>query len=227
LEAEPEKRCALTDISRALQAPPLAAASPPATVVSNASKGASFGSYAEPSGSSGARLLKLAGAFLLVLAAIYFGSRIFHGRAEEPAATAPAATQPASSAAENAATPAFNTAAPVSSSPTPAKAANPASKRGAVLASADPGVSASARATITGKIRVRARVKVDASGNVTEAHLESPGPSRYFANKALESARRWKFTPPDVDGQPVASEWRLHFEFSRTGTHMSGDPLTP
>jgi TonB family protein len=226
LEADPEKRCALTDILRALQAPPVAAAVPPATAVPAAPASGAFGHYAEPSPSSGARLLKLAGAFLLVLAAIYFGSRIFHGRAEEPAATTPAVTQPASSAAENAATPASNTAS-VSSSPPPAKAANLVSKRGAVLETADPGVSAGARATITGKIRVRARAKVDASGNVSEAHLESAGPSRYFANKALESARRWKFTPPTVDGQPVPSEWRLHFEFSRTGTHMGGDPLAP
>jgi len=63
-------------------------------------------------------------------------------------------------------------------------------------------------------------VHVDASGRVTSAELESPGPSQYFAHLALEAARRWKFNPAEVAGRSVASDWILHFEFTREGTHV-------
>jgi TonB family protein len=81
-----------------------------------------------------------------------------------------------------------------------------------------PDVSRNARATIQGKVRVRVRVRVDASGSVVGAKLDSPGPSRYFAERALEAARRWKFGPPNVDGRTVSSEWMIRFEFGRTAT---------
>jgi TonB family protein len=92
--------------------------------------------------------------------------------------------------------------------------------KGAVAQQVLPRVSPSARDTIEGKIRVRVRVEVDPSGNVTEATLESPGPSKYFARLALEAAREWKFTPAQVRGQPVASEWILRFGFRRTDTEV-------
>jgi TonB family protein len=80
-----------------------------------------------------------------------------------------------------------------------------------------PDVPLKARETIRGKVKVRVKVSVDASGNVA-AMLDTPGPSRYFAGLALQAARRWKFAPAKVDGQDVSSEWLLRFEFSRTGT---------
>jgi len=64
------------------------------------------------------------------------------------------------------------------------------------------------------------RVSVDAAGNVSEAKLLSPGPSKYFAGKALAAAGRWKFNPPQVDGQAAASEWVLRFQFSRTSIQV-------
>ena len=37
---------------------------------------------------------------------------------------------------------------------------------------------------------------------------------------ALESARQWSFTPPQVDGQAVASRWMLRYQFGRVGTQV-------
>ena len=83
-----------------------------------------------------------------------------------------------------------------------------------------PEVPLSARKTIQGKIRVSVRVAVNPAGEVAGATLFSPGPSRYFANLALQSSRRWKFKPAEVDGRPVWSEWILHFQFGRTTTEV-------
>src|SRR5262249_39428883 len=78
---------------------------------------------------------------------------------------------------------------------------------GAVAERVQPNVSQGARNTIQGKIRVTVRVAVDSGGKVTDAKLISAGPSKYFANQALESARKWKFTAPQIGGQPVSSAW--------------------
>ena len=90
-----------------------------------------------------------------------------------------------------------------------------------------PRVAPGARETIEGKIRVRVRVKVDPVGNVTDAFLESGGPSKYFARLALEAAREWKFTPPQAQGRAVASEWRLQFGFRRTDTEVLPSQVSP
>jgi TonB family protein len=106
---------------------------------------------------------------------------------------------------------------------TPASAAQPASKQKTVAGDevverSAPQVSKSAQRTIHGKIKVRVRVAVDASGNVTEAKLKDAGPSEYFARAALEAARRWKFAPePDQNRR----DWTLLFAFGRGKTEMS------
>jgi TonB family protein len=91
---------------------------------------------------------------------------------------------------------------------------------GAIAERVQPNVSQGARNTIHGKIRVAVRVAVDSTGNVSDATLTSAGPSKYFASKALESARKWKFTPPQVGGQPTASAWLLKYQFGRAGTEV-------
>ncbi len=83
-----------------------------------------------------------------------------------------------------------------------------------------PQVSPSARRTIQGKVKVRVRIEVDASGNVAEATLESAGPSKYFARIALDAARGWKFSPAQA-GESGAREWELRFAFSRANTEVS------
>jgi TonB family protein len=89
-----------------------------------------------------------------------------------------------------------------------------------VLQQVLPDVSRGAQNTIEGHVRVSVQVYVDASGNVSQAKLVSPGPSKYFANHALAAANRWKFTPPQRDGQAAASEWVLRFQFARAGTQV-------
>ena len=84
-----------------------------------------------------------------------------------------------------------------------------------------PNVPRSASATIQGRVRVRIRVTVDSSGNVADAKFDSAGPSKYFANLALQSARKWKFKPAQVDGQAVSSVWVLAFQFRQSGTEVA------
>lgn len=92
--------------------------------------------------------------------------------------------------------------------------------RGAVAERSLPSVPRSAANTIQGKIKVRLRLAVNDSGDVVATKFESRGPSPYFANLALKSAKQWKFTPPTIDGKNVLSEWELTFEFARNSTDV-------
>jgi TonB family protein len=95
-----------------------------------------------------------------------------------------------------------------------------ASAKGQVLDQVLPDVSPKARGTIQGKVRVSVKVHVDPAGSVSGAELDSAGPSSFFADLALQAARKWAFTPPEVNGKSVASEWRLRFEFTRKDTKV-------
>ncbi len=98
---------------------------------------------------------------------------------------------------------------------------------GAVAEKVLPSVSQRSRNTITGKVRVGVKVAVDSSGHVVDATLASAGPSRYFANLALQAARRWTFTPPRVGEEPVASKWLLRFAFGRGGVEAVPEQVSP
>ena len=76
-----------------------------------------------------------------------------------------------------------------------------------------PDVPQSALNTIQGTVRVSIRVSVAPSGDVSEATIDSPGPSRYFAKLAQQAAQQWKFAP----APGTAGDWILRFEFSNTG----------
>jgi TonB family protein len=97
-------------------------------------------------------------------------------------------------------------------------AGSPAS--GGVAHRAMPEVLQSARNSIRGTVRVSVKVNVDRAGNVEDVELASRGPSKYFAQAALESAQKWKFNPPKVGGRGVLSTWLLQFEFTRDGTNV-------
>jgi TonB family protein len=99
--------------------------------------------------------------------------------------------------------------------------------RGSVLQQVMPDVSQSAQNTIEGRLRVSVQVSVDTSGNVTQAQSVSPGPSKYFANRALLAAHRWKFTPPQVNGRAAASEWVLRFQFRKTSIQVFPSEINP
>jgi TonB family protein len=107
------------------------------------------------------------------------------------------------------------------------KPAQKGSVRGSVLKQVMPDVSRNAQNTIEGRLRVAVEVSADASGNVSEAKLVSPGPSMYFANRALAAARGWKFNPPQVDGQAAASTWVLRFQFRKTSIEVSPAEKNP
>jgi len=49
-------------------------------------------------------------------------------------------------------------------------------------------------------------------GRVTAAAFDAPGPSQYFADRALAAAKLWLFAPAKMDGHNVPSEWVLRFE---------------
>jgi TonB family protein len=84
-----------------------------------------------------------------------------------------------------------------------------------------PDVTQKSLGTIRGTVRVAIAVSVDSSGHVSDATIDSQGPSAYFANVALEVARQWKFAP----GR--AGTWTVHFEFSPDGVKASADPSGP
>jgi TonB family protein len=103
--------------------------------------------------------------------------------------------------------------------PVPKEQAAPAVRppQNAIIQRVLPEVPAQASRTIRGKVRVSVRVEVDPSGKVTNAKLDSAGPSAYFAQLALQAARRWKFSPANED-TGKSRTWIVHFEFSRSGT---------
>lgn len=131
---------------------------------------------------------------LFLLAVIVAGASAFFLTRNKPTRQA---TQPAVTT---------QTSAPAS---TPAQPA--AQVPQTVLRQVLPKPSQSASDTITGTIRVRVKVNTDENGNVSNAVLDSAGPSRYFARLALESARQWEFTP----GR--SSTWLLQFQFRQDG----------
>ena len=92
-----------------------------------------------------------------------------------------------------------------------------ATPRDEILQRVLPEVPTQALRTIQGRVKVSVRVDVDSSGKVAGAKLESAGPSKYFAQFALQAAQRWKFAPVTGDSDRPR-QWVLHFEFSRTGT---------
>jgi len=99
--------------------------------------------------------------------------------------------------------------------------------KGEVLDQVIPRPGSEALASIDGTVRVVVRVHVDAAGNVSQATLEKPGPSKYFAQKSLEAARGWVFLSPGVDGHSQDSEWLIRFDFTRSGANAYPKQVSP
>ncbi len=130
------------------------------------------------------------------------------------------------------AAPRSNSANPASSSPLapalsgPAPAAStaeipPGESPDEVIERVMPRVPDSARETIQGTIRVAILVEVEPSGNVSAASIDSPGPSKYFATLALQSASKWKFAPAAPQEGSGDRAWVLRFEFRQDGTKVT------
>jgi TonB family protein len=107
------------------------------------------------------------------------------------------------------------------------KSAHVSAVRGEVLEQVLPKSSEKALSTISGTVRVGVKAHVGAAGNVEGAELANPGPSRYFADQALDAARRWLFNTPEVEGRSVKSEWLIRFEFTRSGVKAFANQSAP
>jgi len=81
--------------------------------------------------------------------------------------------------------------------------------------------------TIKGTVKVSVRISVDANGKVTDATLDSPGPSKYFSGKSLEAARLWKFKPAQVGGIAAPSTWTLEFQYKQSGINVVPEQTAP
>jgi TonB family protein len=197
LHLDPKRRCSLAEIqARLLPAGRSVPAEPEVVAV--------------PSRPGSPRPVLAGILALIAVLAIAVAVMYWRGKRSE----VPTAGPPAETAGESTAAP----APPVSpglaaAQPEPPKKVSTA---GAVAHRVLPHVPQSALDTITGTVKVRVRVEVGASGKVSSATFQSPGPSRYFARQAMTAAQSWKFTPPLVDGQPTASTWLLEFRFRRT-----------
>jgi hypothetical protein len=99
--------------------------------------------------------------------------------------------------------------------------------RGEALDQVLPRASGKALATIRGTVRIGVKVHVDAAGNVSEAALETPGPSRYFADLSVKAARGWVFSPPETEGRSVPSEWMIQFYFTQSGARAVPQQVSP
>jgi TonB family protein len=109
----------------------------------------------------------------------------------------------------------------------PATATSNGMVRGKVVQQVLPGAPQKARDTIRGKVRLSVKVNVDESGNVTQATLDVPGPSQYFADRALQAAKLWKFVAAKIDGRNVPSQWLLYFEIDPATTSVHPKQTAP
>jgi TonB family protein len=152
-------------------------------------------------------------AALIVCAAIVFSLMRIH--LVRPSSTA--ATQPPVPADSPRGSPAASPPGP----------SHDAALKGAVAQNVLPKVPQSALRTIHGTVDVKIGLKVDSAGNVSNVKIESPGPSRYFANLALKAARSWRFNPAQSNGHPIPSVWTLVFKFRQTGIEVSPIETAP
>jgi TonB family protein len=99
--------------------------------------------------------------------------------------------------------------------------------RGKVVQQILPDAPQKVRDTIRGKVRLSVKVNVDESGAVTQATLDAPGPSQYFADRTLAAAKLWKFVPAKLDGRNVPSQWLLYFEIDPAATTVHPKQTAP
>ncbi len=228
LRGDPAQRATLSDIKARLAPTP---AAPMAEV-----------EHAKVADAKRRVMILVAVAVVLLLA---FGIVELHSHKTQPTAevqeqqtapvtpTAPPPSQITSATAPPKQTPAPSSKPKQKTPPTPKPingavngAANGAVK-GTVSEKILPDVLPSASRTIHGQVSVSVRVNVDPTGTVSNAELASPGPSRYFAKAALQSAQHWKFNPAQVDGKTVPSVWTVRFKFRHSGVETTSEEVSP
>ena len=85
-----------------------------------------------------------------------------------------------------------------------------------------PEIPQAALNTITGRVRINVRVRVDSAGRVTQATLEPPAASKYFTDRVLAAAQAWKFS-----AENTTQEWMLRFELARQQIRVSPAKIAP
>ena len=146
---------------------------------------------------------------------------------------APAPQPPAPEPTAAPATPGATIPAPSpapTTEPAPAPAAEPSQGgvvQGLVTHQALPDIPAKILGAIRGHFEVQIRVAVDPEGNVSQASIDWPGPSPYFADQALRAAQNWNFTPARVHDRAVASTWLLQFQFGQAQSAVTPSEVSP
>ncbi|HXQ25226.1 MAG TPA: protein kinase [Candidatus Acidoferrales bacterium] len=238
LKRDPQVRWKVADIAARLQLPLTVPEMPP-TGAAPSSLAAKW------------RYVVSVAAGVLVLAAIFAGSKMFNkgsdaqagpSVAAEPPALQPnpkpEAKKPEVKKPETQPIPkklAAKPPEPVRAAPSPGAAPVKAATKkvlagavgGQVVHQVMPDVPQKARDTIRGTVRVGVRVQVDSSGSVVGETLDAPGPSTYFAKLAMNAAKGWKFTPATAGGENVASEWVVRFEFAQDDTRAKAVHAAP
>jgi len=216
LEIDPAKRCDIREIREHLQGTRVATAATNVSATAPVSPASTVAAQHKPIRSL--RWIAVAALALVVVLGILWmrPSRTTEEKATSPQ---PAQTQPSNPSTGGA----VATGSTQEGKPSPSgsgPAARPSVEKSAdeIVERIMPEISASARRSITGKIKVRVRVKVDAGGEVEAATLKEAGPSKYFAHKALDAAGRWRFAAAS-DGEN--REWTLLFVFSRAKTDVT------
>jgi TonB family protein len=194
LRPDPERRCTLDEVKSRLEPARLDVARPVRPLPDAPLK------TTEPAAPARSYATLLVATVLVLLGAGAFW--LLH--AHQTPATPPPTEQP-----------------PALSSPAksaPAQNSPGATANGDVAQQVQPDVLPEARASIHGEVDVTVRVTVDASGNVSNAALDSAGPSKYFAKAAQEAAAQWKFKPAPGKAGRI---WTLQFQFTQAGTTIT------
>jgi TonB family protein len=215
LRVDPQQRCSMNEILSKLTVPKPVAATPPVPVRKSIET-------AMPIERRNRWAIPIVVA--LSLALILAGRRFMVQHPSSPSAQSPANSQAIGSpTVSGKVTPAGSPSTPSAIS----KASQTGDSPGSVLHQVMPEVSPGALNTVHGHIKVGVQVSVDASGDVSQAHLISAGPSKYFANKALAAARGWTFTPPQTNGQASPSKWILRFQIARSSIQVFPAEIKP
>ncbi len=222
LSPRPEQRWSLDEIAASLNSADAKPAHPPTAPIADQPVSQSAAEATEqPAFTHPARFIAISVVVLMILAIVVVRLWREHSGAQELAVPPPVPVVSPAPAANLPSQPAqaANPGPSANASPAPpANNAGAAEAPGAVAQQVLPTVPHSASNTIHGIIKVKAKVSVDASGNVSSSNLTLRGSSAYFARLALDASRQWKFVPPRRHGENIASTWNIEFEFRRGGT---------
>jgi TonB family protein len=205
LQVDPARRCKLDDVNKALSEP----AGPVPNPAGNSDK-----TGAEPAKFRVTALIATVVVVIAVVAALSFQSHRTPPSMDDVRKQPMTAAIPTPEPATPARLPRSVVQSPAQGTQTEGAVNGEVEKR--VL----PDVPVSASSTIRGTVKVRVRITVDPNGDVSKATFDSPGPSKYFANLALQAAQRWKFKPAPVDDRSASRVWILQFDFRQTGTEV-------